>query len=122
MLMLNGLWTGALRPGFARKAIAGAAFAGVGLASSYAFAETRSEPYPAWPEPVIQDKMSVDEAKAIVAERTKPQTEWKGPTGGPKAPAGDFTIAYVSPDQSYTPHVLWGKGVEQGAKALGWKV
>ena len=33
-----------------------------------------------------------------------------------------FTIAYVSPDQSYTPHVLWGKGVEEGAKALGWKV
>jgi len=30
----------------------------------------------------------------------------------------DSTIAYVSPDQSYTPHVLWGKGVEAGAKAL----
>ncbi len=57
-----------------------------------------------------------------MAERTKPQTEWKGPTEGPKAPAGDITIAYVSPDQSYTPHVLWGKGVEEGAKALGWKV
>src|ERR1700684_3539209 len=106
----------------AHKALAGVALVGVVIASSPAFAETRSEHYPAWPEPVIQDKMSVDEAKAIVAERTKPQTEWKGPTDGPKAPAGDFTIAYVSPDQSYTPHVLWGKGVEQGAKALGWKV
>ena len=74
----------------ARKALAGVALVGVGLASSYAFAETRSEPYPAWPEPVIQDKMSVDEAKAIVAERTKPQTEWKGPTDGPKAPSGSF--------------------------------
>ena len=43
----------------------------------------------------------VDEAKAIVAERTHPQTEWKGPTTGPRAPAGGFTIAYVSPDQSF---------------------
>ena len=62
-------------PEFARKALAGVVFVGVGLVSSYASAETRSEPYPAWPEPVVQDKMSVDEAKAIVAERTKPQTE-----------------------------------------------
>src|SRR6202034_87560 len=84
--------------------------------------ESEREPFPAWPEPVVQDKMSVDEAKAIVAERTKPQTEWKGPTDGPTAPSGSFTIAYVSPDQSYTPHVLWGQGVEEAAKALGWKV
>jgi ribose transport system substrate-binding protein len=63
------------------------------LALADAFAETRSEPYPVWPEPVIQEKMSVDEAKAIVAERTKTQTEWKGPTEGPKAPSGSFTIA-----------------------------
>jgi ribose transport system substrate-binding protein len=122
MHMLNSLWVGAFRWEFAHKALAGAALVGAALATSHASAETRSEPYPAWPEPVIQDKMSVDEAKAIVAERTKPQTEWKGPIDGPKAPSGDFTIAYVSPDQSYTPHVLWGKGVEQGAKALGWKV
>ena len=120
--MLKGLWTRAFRREFARKALASAALVGVAFGSTYAFAETRAEPFPAWPEPVIQDKMSVDEAKAIVAERTKPQTEWKGPTDGPKAPAGSFTIAYVSPDQSYTPHVLWGKGVEEGAKALGWKV
>ena len=120
--MMNGLWARPVPWDLARKALAGVALVGVGLASSSAFAETRSEPYPAWPEPVIQEKMSVDEAKAIVAERTKPQTEWKGPTDGPKAPSGSFTIAYVSPDQSYTPHVLWGKGVEQGAKALGWTV
>ena len=105
-----------------RAALAAAAMLGAGVASGHAVAETRAEPFPAWPEPVIQDKISVDEAKAIVAERTKPQTEWKGPTDGPKAPAGSFTIAYVSPDQSYTPHVLWGKGVEEGAKALGWTV
>src|SRR5579871_928067 len=120
MHMLNGLWAHTFQKDVARRALAGGALVGAALASSSAFAETRSEPFPAWPEPVIQEKMSVDEAKAIVAERTKPQTEWKGPTDGPKAPSGNFTIAYVSPDQSYTPHVLWGKGVEQGAKALGW--
>ncbi len=82
----------------------------------------RSDPFPAWPDPVIKETLSVAEAKAIVGERTKPQTEWQGPTSGPTAPEGHFTLAYVSPDQSYTPHVLWGKGVEEGAKALGWKV
>jgi ribose transport system substrate-binding protein len=117
-----GLFTRAHTQRVALAALAGATLLGMGLASGSTLAETRAKPYPAWPEPVIQDKMSVDEAKAIVAERTKPQTEWKGPTDGPKAPAGTFTIAYVSPDQSYTPHVLWGKGVEEGAKALGWTV
>lgn len=105
-----------------RNAVRVAAMIGIAVTAGTARAETRADPYAAWPEPVIQDKMSVDEAKAIVAERTKPQTEWKGPTEGPTAPTGNFTIAYVSPDQSYTPHVLWGKGVEEAAKALGWKV
>src|SRR5271156_4027282 len=105
-----------------RKSLTAVAMIGATVISGRALAEPRADPFPAWPDPVINDKLSVDEAKAIVAERTKPQTEWKGPTDGPKAPSGSFTIAYVSPDQSYTPHVLWGKGVEQGAKALGWTV
>ena len=105
-----------------RKGLVVAAMVGVALASGRALAETRAEPFPAWPEPVINANLSVDEAKAIVAERTKPQTEWKGPASGPKAPTGDVTIAYVSPDQTYTSHVLWGKGIEEAAKALGWKV
>ena len=120
--MLKLLHKHVLEARFARLAVLGAALIPATFATGSALAQTRAEPYPAWPEPVIQEKLSVDEAKVIVAERTKPQTEWKGPTSGPKAPAGDFTIAYVSPDQSYTPHVLWGKGVEEGAKALGWKV
>lgn len=105
-----------------RTVLAGAVLLGAAMVSGHAVAQTRAEPFAAWSEPVIQDKMSVSEAKAIVAERIKPQTEWKGPTDGPKAPAGSFTIAYVSPDQSYTPHVLWGKGIEEAAKALGWTV
>ena len=105
-----------------RKGLVVAAMVGVALTSGRAIAETRAEPFPAWPEPVINANLSVDEAKAIVAERTKPQSEWKGPASGPKAPTGDVTIAYVSPDQTYTSHVLWGKGIEEAAKALGWKV
>lgn len=120
--MLNRLSTRVFWSDRMRTALAGAALLGAAVVSGHAGAETRAEPFPAWPDPVILDKMSVDEAKAIVAERTKPQTEWKGPTDGPKAPTGNVTIAYVSPDQSYTPHVLWGKGVEEGAKALGWTV
>ncbi len=91
-------------------------------AAGLVMAETRSNPYPAWPDPVIKPTLTVAEANAIVAERTKRQTDWMGPTEGPRAPAGSFTIAYVSPDQSYTPHVLWGRGVEEAAHALGWKV
>lgn len=91
-------------------------------AAGLVMAETRSNPYPAWPDPVIKPTLTVAEARAIVAERTKRQTDWMGPTEGPRAPAGSFTIAYVSPDQSYTPHVLWGRGVEEAAHALGWKV
>lgn len=106
----------------ARIGIGAATLIGVTCAAGLALAETRSQPYPAWPDPVIDPTLSVAQAKAIVAERTKKQTEWKGPTDGPRAPAGSFTIAYVSPDQSYTPHVLWGRGVEDAAKALGWKV
>ena len=93
-----------------------------GLGAVGAHAATRAQPFPEWPAPVIDPTLSVDQAKALVAERSKPQTEWKGPTSGPRAPTGQFTIAWVSSDQSYTPYVYWGLGVEQAAKALGWKV
>lgn len=106
----------------ARLGLGAAALIGATCAAGLAMAETRSQPYPAWADPVINPTLSVAEAKAIVAERTKKQTEWKGPTDGPRAPAGSYILAYVSPDQSYTPHVLWGKGVEDAASKLGWKV
>lgn len=120
--MFNRLSTCVFGSNPTRTVLAGVALLGAAMVSGHAAAQTRAEPFAAWSEPVIQDKMSVSEAKAIVAERIKPQTEWKGPTDGPKAPAGSFTIAYVSPDQAYTPHVLWGKGIEEAAKALGWTV
>lgn len=99
-----------------------AALIGAACLAGPARAETRAQPFPPWPDPVINPTMTVAQAKAIVAERTRKQTVWKGPTTGPRAPAGHFTIAFVSPDQAYTPHVLWGKGVESAAKLLGWKV
>jgi ribose transport system substrate-binding protein len=86
-----------------------------------ALAETRAKPFDAWPEPKIRETISVDEAKAIVAERTKPQTAWNGPTSGPKATTEAVTVVYVSGDQSYVSFVNWGRGVEEAAKALGWK-
>ena len=89
--MLNGLWTRAfrreLRAQSTRRRRARQAW---GSRRATPSPRPASEPYPAWPEPVIQDKMSVDEAKAIVAERTKPQTEWKGPDGRTQGPVGQL--------------------------------
>jgi ribose transport system substrate-binding protein len=85
-------------------------------------AATRANPFEAWPEPKINENMSVDQAKAVVAERTKPQDEWKGPTNGPKAATGEATVVYVSGDQSYASFVNWGQGIVDAATALGWNV
>jgi ribose transport system substrate-binding protein len=104
-------------------ALGGAALLAAALgAGGAARAGTRAEPYPGWGEPTIDVQMSVDQAKAIVAERTRPQTEWKGPTSGPRASTAAVTIAWVSGDESYSTYLGWGNGVRQAAKALGWKV
>lgn len=84
-------------------------------------AETRAVPFPAWPEPKIDPTLTVEEAIAIIAERTSPQTEWTGPTSGPKA-AENATIVYVSDDQSYVSYVNWGQGVIDASTVLGWNV
>jgi ribose transport system substrate-binding protein len=106
---------------FRCSAIAVALLSATTIASGLAKAETRAAPFPAWPEPKIQSTMTVEEARAIVEARTKPQAEWKGPTSGPKAEK-NATIAYVSDDQSYTSYAGWGQGVIDAATALGWKV
>lgn len=89
--------------------------------SAHASAATVAKPFDAWPEPQIKANMTVDEAKAIVAERTRPQSDWKGPTSGPQATTDAVTVVYVSADESYVSFVNWGRGVEEAAKALGWK-
>ncbi|MGH7118546.1 MAG: substrate-binding domain-containing protein [Acetobacteraceae bacterium] len=66
--------------------------------------------------------MTVAQAKAFVAEHTKPQTKWLGPTTGPKAPHLKLTLAWVSADQAYTPYIYWGNGIKAAAETLGWKV
>lgn len=86
-----------------------------------AHADTHAQPFPAWAQPQIRKTLSVDEAKALVTQRTKPQTDWTGPTSGPKAAAQEVTVVYVSADQSYVSFVNWGRGVSDAAKALGWK-
>ncbi len=82
----------------------------------------RANPFPAWPQPKIDPTLTVAQAKQIVAERTRPQTEWTGPTSGPKAIRKPLTIAWVSADQSYTAYIYWGKGITDAANAIGWKV
>jgi ribose transport system substrate-binding protein len=82
----------------------------------------RATPFPAWEEPKIDPNMTVEQAKKLVVERTRPQTEWKGPTSGPKAPKQELTLAWVSGDESYTSYIYWGNGIKEAANALGWKV
>jgi ribose transport system substrate-binding protein len=82
----------------------------------------RAKPFAAWPEPKIDPTLTVAQAKQIVAERTRPQTEWTGPSSGPKAIRKPLTIAWVSADQSYTAYIYWGKGITDAANAIGWKV
>ena len=99
-----------------------AAIVAFGAALAAHAGEPRAVPFPAWPDPQIDAHISVDQAKAIVAERTKRQTEWKGPTSGPKATDKPVTIAWVSGDESYATYIGWGRGVKEAAKALGWNV
>lgn len=95
--------------------------AGIGGLMHSASAETHAKPFDAWPKSDVMKTMSLAEAKAIVAARTGPQTEWKGPTSGPQAVTDAVTVVYVSADQSYVSFVNWGRGVTEAAEALGWK-
>jgi ribose transport system substrate-binding protein len=110
----------ALRHGLIAAAVAG----GVMAVSVGAWAEgrTRAAPFAAWPDPTIVEHLTVEKAKEIVAQRSKPQTEWLGPTNGPRASSEPITIAWVSGDESYATYIGWGNGVRAAAKALGWKV
>lgn len=94
--------------------------AALGIATAQA--ATHAQPFDAWPAPQLHETLSVEQAKALVAARTKPQTDWRGPTSGPKAADGAVTVVYVSADQSYVSFVNWGVGVSDAAKALGWNV
>jgi ribose transport system substrate-binding protein len=60
-------------------------------------------------------------AKQRVEQATAHVTTWDGPTTGPSAQAGK-SIVYVSTDQRNGGAAGVGKGVEEAAKAIGWKL
>jgi ribose transport system substrate-binding protein len=63
----------------------------------------------------------VELAKQKVAAATAPKTHWDGPTSGPKAVPGK-TIVFVASDMRNGGVLGVSKGVEEAAKAIGWKV
>ena len=106
------------------RSLAGA----LAIAASFALSatawagSTRATPFPAWGDPQIKTSLTVDEAKAIVAERTKRQTEWKGPTSGPKATDRPGHHRLGLRRRSLRDLYRLGPGVKEAAKALGWTV
>ena len=87
---LNCLGSGAWRLGVISSCFVAAVVVGPANAQ---VSGARAAPYPAWSEPKINPEMTVDQAKALVVERTRAQTDWKGPTSGPKAPKQALTLA-----------------------------
>jgi ribose transport system substrate-binding protein len=62
----------------------------------------------------------VAEAQAYVANISKPNPKWDGPTTGPTA-QGAKSIIYISADQHNGGASGVGRAVEEAAKAIGWK-
>jgi ribose transport system substrate-binding protein len=60
-------------------------------------------------------------ARAAVEARTAPQTQWLGPTTGPKTEPGKF-IVYISSDEKNPIGHLWGAYLQQTATRVGWRV
>jgi ribose transport system substrate-binding protein len=69
--------------------------------------------------PVLADPVS--DAKAYVAESTRPNPAWTGPTTGPVAQQ-DKTVVYVAADLRNGGVLGVSKGVEEAARVLGWNV
>jgi ribose transport system substrate-binding protein len=67
--------------------------------------------------PALAD--AVSDAKSFVAEITKPNPPWTGPTTGPAAQT-EKTIVYVSADQRNGGALGVGEGVKEAADAIGW--
>lgn len=64
---------------------------------------------------------TVADAKAYVAEITKPNPLWTGPTSGPLAQAGK-TVVYVAADLRNGGVQGVSKGVEEAGSAIGWTI
>jgi ribose transport system substrate-binding protein len=69
--------------------------------------------------PVFADAMA--DAKAVVEKYASKVEKWDGPTTGPKA-AADKTIVVVAADMKNGGILGVTTGIEEAAKAVGWKV
>jgi len=58
-------------------------------------------------------------ARAAIAERSAAQTEWSGPTSGPKPEPGK-KIVYLSLGENNPIGHLWGVYLKQAAERVGW--
>jgi ribose transport system substrate-binding protein len=67
------------------------------------------------------DAAIVAEAKAAVARYAGPQSEWHGPTTGPKADPGKVVV-YLSGDEQNDISRQYGVFMKQAAEKIGWKL
>jgi ribose transport system substrate-binding protein len=67
------------------------------------------------------DDPFVAEAKAAMESRAAIQTEWLGPTTGPKAEPGK-RIVYLSSDQNNALSAQYGVFLQDAASQIGWEV
>ncbi|MFO1057119.1 MAG: substrate-binding domain-containing protein [Dongiaceae bacterium] len=67
------------------------------------------------------DAAIVAQAKADVARYAGPQTEWHGPTSGPKADPGKVVV-YLSGDEQNDISRQYGVFMKQAAEKIGWKL
>lgn len=63
----------------------------------------------------------VQAAIEATARRTSPQTQWFGPTSGPRAATGK-KIVCINADSKNPIENLWGNSVAEAAKTIGWEV
>jgi ribose transport system substrate-binding protein len=64
---------------------------------------------------------AVAAARAAIAARTAPQTQWTGPTTGPRGVRGK-RVVYLSLGENNPIGHLWGVYLEEAASRLGWKL
>ena len=63
----------------------------------------------------------VAQAKADLVQYAGPQTEWRGPTSGPKPEPGK-KIVYLSNDENNDSSRAWGQAIGEVGKKIGWDV
>ena len=74
------------------------------------------------PDPSCQsDDPVVQAAIQSTIQRTGPQTQWSGPTEGPKPQPG-AKVVYIPTDAQNALSVEWGQQIQEAAKPIGWDV